>query len=375
MPARSPRSAFNFIAAGVVAGAVFAGPAVVPAMAEETVDPTARQGAALAGSPGEVGHPNKLRLTKPAAGAGAGAGTSKEAAKLEVPGAPDPAVALSAELRKGDDAAVAAVKKLGELGTPKALDVLLDELATGLSPKVAKAALDVLAARREHESNTFPVLSLYAHHRNPELRKQALTALAALLPPAPGTTPAPAPAAPAAPAGKPAKALAKAPAKVPQKVLVPPPVMPASTAAGPVVPLLIAALSDANADVRQVAAQALGDHREKSAEPYLIKLLLRKDASAPVALGQIGGPDTARALAEMIGNVPDGMILETLGELLKRPDFGPENVRVQVVKTIGKMPGAVTLDILDDYVKDTAKDKARPSRTEAQKIIEQRTAK
>lgn len=355
MPARSPRSAFNFIAAGVVAGAVFAGPAV----AEETVDPTSRQGAASAGSPGEVGHPNKLRLTRPAAGAG------KEAAKLEAPGTPDPAVALSAELRKGDDAAVAAVKELGKLGTPKALDVLLDELATGLSPKVAKAALDVLAARKEHESTAFPVLSLYAHHRNPELRKQALTALAALLPPAPGV--APAAAAPAAPAGKPAKA--------PAKVLVPPPVMPAAVAAGPVVPLLIAALSDSNADVRQVAAQALGDHREKSAEPYLIKLLLRKDASAPVALGQIGGPDTARALAEMIGNVPDGMILETLGELLKRPDFGPENVRVQVVKTIGKMPGAVTLDILGDYVKETAKDKARPSRAEAQKIIEQRTAK
>ena len=30
------------------------------------------------------------------------------------------------------------------------------------------------------------------------------------------------------------------------------------------------------------------------------------------------------------------MILETLGELLKRPDFGPEQVRVQVVKTIGR---------------------------------------
>ena len=366
MPARSPRSAFRFVAAGVVAGAMFA--SAGPAASEETVDstsPTARPTSAG----GEVGHPNKLRLTK-AAGASTAASQREAARQEKEAAAPDPAAVLAAELHKpavggpgADDQAVATVKKLGELGTPRAMDVLLDELSLGLSPKVAKAALDVLAARRDSDTNTFPVLSLYAHHRNPELRKQALTALAALMPPAPG-------AAPAAPA-----ATGKTPAKPPVKPLVPPPVMPSAVGAGPVVPLLIAALSDANAEVRAVAAQALGDHREKSAEPYLIKLLLRKDAAAPVALGQIGGPDTARALAEMIGNVPDGMILETLGELLKRPDFGPEPVRVQVVKTIGKMPGAVTLDILGDYVKESAKDKARPSRVEAQKIIEQRTAK
>jgi HEAT repeat protein len=175
-------------------------------------------------------------------------------------------------------------------------------------------------------------LALYAHHRNPELRKQALAGLAAL------------------------------------------PVV-VSPAAVPVVSLLIAALSDPSAEVRSVAAGALGARHEKSAEPALIQLLLRKDPAAPPALGQIGGPDTARALAEMIGNVPDGMILQTLGELLRRPDFGPEPVRVQVVKTVGKMPGSQTLDILGDYVTDTAKDKLRPSRVEAQKIIEQRTAK
>lgn len=371
MPARSPRSAFRFVAAGVVAGAMFA--SAGPAASEETVDstsPTARPTSAG----GEVGHPNKLRLTK-AAGAGTAASQREAARQEKEAAAPDPAAVLAAELHKAgpgaEDQAVATVKKLGELGTPRAMDVLLDELSLGLSPKVAKAALDVLAARRDSDTNTFPVLSLYAHHRNPELRKQALTALAALMPPAPGAAPAGA----ATPGAATGKVPAKPAAKAPPKPLVPPPVMPAAVGAGPVVPLLIAALSDANAEVRAVAAQALGDHREKSAEPYLIKLLLRKDAAAPVALGQIGGPDTARALAEMIGNVPDGMILETLGELLKRPDFGPEPVRVQVVKTIGKMPGAVTLDILGDYVKESAKDKARPSRVEAQKIIEQRTAK
>ena len=40
--------------------------------------------------------------------------------------------------------------------------------------------------------------------------------------------------------------------------------------------------------------------------------------------------------------------------------------------------GRATIDVLNDYLKDTGKDKAdkaRPSRVEATKIIEQRTAK
>lgn len=270
----------------------------------------------------------------------------------------DAVAPLLADLRRGaagagEDAAVDAVKKLGALGTPRAMDALLGELSTGLSPKVATAALDVLVAHKPTAEDPSPlaVYSLYAHHRNAELRRRAYSGLAAL---------------PDAPAGSPAPAAGQA----------------AAPTTSPAVPMLIAALSDSSAEVRQVAAQALGTRHEKSAEPALIKLLLRKDPAAPLALGQIGGADTARALAEMIGNVPDRMILETLGELLKRPDFGPEQVRTGVVKTIGKMPGAQTLDILTDYVKMTApdknaKDKAppRPSRVEALKIIEQRTAK
>ena len=88
--------------------------------------------------------------------------------------------------------------------------------------------------------------------------------------------------------------------------------------------------------------------------------------------------DTARALSEMIGNVPDSFITETLGLLLLRPDFGPDPLRLEVVKTLGKLPGSQPIDILSDYLKETGKDKAdkaRLSRTEANKIIEQRTAK
>lgn len=323
---------------------------IAPAAAEETVEPHAT-GSALPRPAHEPASKLKATLKAPAK-------AGQAPAAVAAPATPDAEGALAAGLREKDEAAIEAVKKLGAMDTPRALDVLLTEVAIGVSPKVADAALDVLAAKKAPES--IAVLGLYAQHRNPELRRKALLALAAL--PEPGTAAAkPAPAA----KDKPAAAASFVPNKA-------------------VTPLLLTALSDQSAEVRAVAAEALGARREKSAEPKLIKLLQRKDPSAPVALGLIGGADTARALGEMIGNVPDRLITETLGELLRRPDFGPDPVRLEVVKTLGKMPGAQTLDILTDYVKATAKeskealarkDKERPSRIEANKIIEQRTAK
>lgn len=325
------------------------------ARAEDTIDPQATRPA-----PG-----SDERRAKPAAKAEARAtARSAAAAAVAAPAAED---TLLAELRtKGlkDEQAIAVVQKLGALDTPRSTEILLGELSLGLTPKVSGVVLDVLGARRSAEG--LPLLSVYARHRNPELRKRAVSALAALVLP---------PKAPevkdGAPAAKPAADKAKKPAA---------PAAPALTPAqqATVVPLLISALSDANSDVRAVAAEALGARREKAAEPALIKLLLRKDSVAPAALGQIGGAETARSLAEMIGNVPDRLLGETLGMLILRPDFGPDPLRLEVVKTLGKLSGSQPIDLLNDYVQATAKDKAdkaRPSRVEAQKIIEQRTAK
>lgn len=335
------------------------------AHADETIDPQASR-SSLGGA--DEKRPSAARTKGEARPAG-------KTPSATAPAAAAPEDALIGELRGKDDQALAAVKKLAALDTPRATEILLGELSLGVSPKVAGAVLDVLLQKRSAEG--LPLLSLYARHRNPELRKRAVSALAALVvAPAPGAgNAAAAPAGDAAakaaaPAAKAAKGGGKASA----------PSAPALTAAqqAQVVGLLIASLSDANTDVREVAAEALGARREKAAEPALIKLLLRKDAAAPAALGQIGGAETARALAEMIGTVPDRLLAETLGLLLIRPDFGPDPLRLEVVKTLGKLSGSQPIDLLSDYVTATAKDKAdkaRPSRTEAQKIIEQRTAK
>jgi len=268
---------------------------------------------------------------------------------------------LIARLRSTTESeAVAAARKLGETNTPTAQAALLDALSIGVSPKVAAAALSSLSSLRS--ADALPVLELYTHHRNPDLRKRAVQGLVALV---------------VAPEGN------ETPAKPPvgKKLAKPVTVKPGvahEELAPKIVPQLIAALSDGSSDVRQVAAEALGQRREKSAEPALIKLLQRKDTAAPEALGLIGGPDTARALGEMIGTVPNYLLTTTLGALLRRSDFGPEPVRTEVVKMLGKMPGDQPVDFLSDYVKATDTDKeskARPSRAEAQKIIEQRTAK
>ncbi len=278
---------------------------------------------------------------------------------LAVP--PEGEPALIAKLRSPTESeAVAAARKLVEMKTPTVQAALYDALALGVPPKVAAAVLAALSAQRSPDS--LPVLELYTHHRNPDLRKRATQGLAALVV-APEENEAP----------KPPVAGKKAP-----KVTAKAPTVPHEELAPKVVPQLIAALSDASADVRGVAAEALGKRREKSAEASLIKLLQRKDSAAPEALGLIGGADTARALGEMIGTVPNYLITQTLGALIRRPDFGPEPVRTEVVKMLGKMPGDQPVDILTDYVKATETDKetkARPSRAEAQKIIEQRTAK
>jgi len=253
----------------------------------------------------------------------AGAADAKPAAPTRK-GQPDPVEALAPGLRGPEDQAVEAAQKLAALPGPRAVDLLLDALVVGAPPRVAAALLEALAPKKDPRAAE--VLAYYAHDRNPELRRLAVSAL--------GVVPDPR-----------------------------------------VTPLLIAALSDAMAEVRGAAAQALGARREKSAEPQLLKLLARKDASAPAALGQIGGPETARTLAEMVGNVPDRLLVQSLAALLQRPDFGPGPLRLEVVKTLGKMPGNDAVEALSDYIKATAKDKNRPSRAEAGRLVEERSAK
>jgi HEAT repeat protein len=255
-----------------------------------------------------------------AAGGGAWA---KSVSQKPQPAPSEPVSVLKALLMGADeDKAAEAAGKLAQASDPKALDALLDALALGAPPKRAAAVLSALAGRKDARS--VDVLKHFARNRNPEVRKKALVALGAV------------------PDAK-------------------------------IVPVLLEALSDSVEEVRAAAAKALGDRHEKSAEAKLILLLKRRDQAAANALGQLGTPDLAHRIAEMLGDIPDGLLCTTLGEMLKRPDFGPENIRVELVKTLAKVPGLDSTTTLIEYVAATEKDKQRPSRMEAQRIIDQRS--
>jgi HEAT repeat protein len=229
---------------------------------------------------------------------------------------------------ENDGKAEEAARKLGELADPKALDVMLDALAVGAPPKVQATLLSSLTGKKDPRA--VEVLIAYSRNRNAELRKKSVTAIAEL------------------PAGD-----------------------------KRVVPVLLAGLSDPVEEVRATAANALGKRKERQAEGALVKLLQRKDQAAANALAQMATPELAHKLAEMLGQIPDALLCSALGDMLKRPDFGPEPIRVEVVKTLSKVPGVDSTSALIEYVAATGKDpkdKMRPSRVEAQKIVDQRSS-
>jgi len=238
----------------------------------------------------------------------------------------DDLVALRAELHDQSEAkAVEAAQKIAEDPSPQAVDAILDELALGAPPKVEAELIAGLATRKD--PRTIDVLSHYAQNRNSLLRKRAVNALAQIQDPR-------------------------------------------------ITPLLVAALSDGVADVRAAGARALANRKERSpqVEDALVKLLAHKDEAAVTALGILGGPGTARRLGELFGQIPDGLIANTFSELLNRPDFGPDPLRVEVIKAVGKLTGPESTAALKDYIRATEKDKDRPSSKEARRLIELRGA-
>ncbi|MEK6607040.1 MAG: HEAT repeat domain-containing protein [Myxococcota bacterium] len=235
--------------------------------------------------------------------------------------------ALRGDLLGADrDKAVAAASNLGALApAPKALQALLYALELGLPPRQALATLEAIGLFKDAQA--IDLLRLYAGHRRADLRRAALEALAPI----------------------------------------------ADARAGAI---LVEALGDTEPTVRAKAARLCGERRERAAEVALLGLLARGDGAAAEPLGLVAGIETAKKLVELIGQTDDVLLAEALGALLLREDFGPDPLRVELVKTLGKLPGSDPVAILDEYVKVSAgKEKEeRPSRIEAARILEGRKA-
>ncbi len=229
----------------------------------------------------------------------------------------------------GDDNQVEeAATKLAAANNKESLDAILDGLSVGAGPRIQTMLLASLPQRKDPRA--LDLLVRYARSRNIEVRKKAVVALGEL------------------PLDK-------------------------STDA------LIAALSDSIEEVRAAAAAALGKRRAAKAEKPLQRLFDKGDRAAAAALGQLGSAEFGRAITEKIGSLPDAQVAALLGEMLKRPDLGPDSFKLDLVRALGRVPGVeATTALLAYSTTTTPAVKGKPSApppsvTEAAKILDQRS--
>jgi HEAT repeat protein len=258
------------------------------------------------------------------------AGAAKKAVSLSAdvkkaaPAVPKEKLEKVREILLDDDdaAAIDAAKALGQSGAPNAVEPLVELLAVGASPARSEAALEALGALAV--PSTIDVLELYAGNRTPDIRRRAVKALGAI---------------------KDERAVAP----------------------------LLTALGDAAPDVRAAAADALAARKEVKAGPRLLALVKRNDVGAAPALGQLATPELVPQLAELQGSVDDNVVATALGEYVKR-DYVSDRLRVDVIHTIARLSGAAATTALIEYLSTIPAKDDRPSKKEAQKVVDEKGA-
>ena len=252
----------------------------------------------------------------------AGSATAGPGGKAPPKKAPEPIAPLVTALWSDDlELASRAAGQLGLTEAPAAHDALLDALAFGLPAAVTIPALTSLS---QHPAPPdVAMLNVYAHHRNPTIRSAALNVIAMYPDP-----------------------------KARQVV--------------------IAGLHDPMGIVRGAAAAAAARGHVRESTEALFALLAKGEEPAARALAGLADPDLARKIAEQLGQVPDASLALCLGLVLKRPDFGPDPARVEVVRSIAKIQDASAVTALTEYLDATPKNPPRPSRHEAEMVVNAR---
>jgi HEAT repeat protein len=262
--------------------------------------------------------------------------SKSKAAKADKAAAGTPALpaarveALRLALVGADDtAAIEAAATLGASGASAAAEPLCEVLAAGAAPARLQAVLDALgklgdAHLLRGDQSTLDALELYSGHRAPDIRRRAIKALGTIDDPR-------------------------------------------------ATPALLDRLGDAASDVRATAAQALAARHETKASHRMFALLAMGDAGVAGPLAALATPDMVPRIAELNGTIEDGVIADALGDYVKRPDV-PDKLRVDVLRTIGGLSGAVATTALVDYVASVPAKEDRASKKEAQKLLDQRGA-
>jgi HEAT repeat protein len=257
-----------------------------------------------------------------AKGKGNGTKAAPAEAKKEPPKLPAEKLEKVRDILLGDDeqGALDAAKALGLSGASNAAEPLIDLLSVGGPPARLEVAVEALGALGDVRG--VDALELYAGNRSADLRRRSVKSLGAIKD-------------------------------------------------DRVVPALLTALGDGAPDVRAAAADALAARKEKKAAPRLLALVKRNDAGAAPALGLLATPDLVPQLAELQGSVDDNVVASALGEYLKRDDV-PDNLRVEVVRTIGRLSGAAATTALVEYLASVPAKDDRASKKEAQKLVDEK---
>lgn len=229
-------------------------------------------------------------------------------------------------LSNNTEEAQMAAKELGNRKTQSSLDELLGQLLLGHPPRLAISIVEAVGERKS--TSAFKTLVYFTSHRNVGMRIAALKALANIN------------------TGKDLKMLTD------------------------IDKIIIHALRDMNAGVRDTAAFLIGKRRIKTAEYDLLKLFASGSKAAVDALGYVGGIITARTFLISLDDkkISKELLIGSLLTMLKRQNFGPEPVRIQIVKVLGalNLPGAQ--DALIKY-HGTGPEKFGKSRRLAFKIL------
>ncbi len=221
------------------------------------------------------------------------------------------------------DKAVVAASALGSLKKEsRALDGLLAALQLGTPPLLTIALLE--AVELHQTPTSIPVLERYTKHRRQEIRVAAIKALGAI-----------------------------------------------QDKKGKVILILIGALADSNPMVRARAARILGERKEKKAERSLFTMLKRRDTSAAGPLGIVAGPNTARHLGELIGDLPGAALANAFRTMLLRKDFKPDTLRDEVVKAVGRLSCKQSAAVMADYIASVPPKELRMSKNTAKALLEE----
>jgi HEAT repeat protein len=223
--------------------------------------------------------------------------------------------------------AVKAINEMGKRKDKKSMDALLQQLLLGHPPKLNYALIGALHKRKD--ARAFSTLMFFTKHRSAKIRILALKALCNLN----------------VPKGS----------QNPKKINA----------------VLLKSLRDFSINVRTQAAWFIGKRKVFQAENDLLKLFKKGSVAAIQALGYIGGIKTAQTLAIALESkmTKKTDIINTIGILLvKREDFGPEPVRIQLVKILGEIDLPSAQDVLLNYF-SIGPNKFKKSRKLANKII------